>query len=41
MTAHQPVEAFLNMKNGQSEMDANGKLRCCKVPPMLMELSGH
>jgi len=22
-------------------MDANGKLRCCKVAPMLMELSGH
>ena len=29
------------MKNVQSEKDANGKLFCCKVPPMLMELSGY
>jgi len=35
------MEAFLNMKNVQSEMDANGNQRCCKVPRMLMELSGH
>ena len=36
-----PTEAFLNMKNVQSEMHANGKHACCKVPPMLMELFGY
>jgi len=35
------MEAFLNMKNIQSEMDAKGKYSRCKVPPMPMELSGY
>jgi len=35
------MEAFLNMKNVQSEMDAKQKRARCKVPPMLMELSGY
>jgi hypothetical protein len=35
------MEAFLNMKNVQSEMDAKQKRAPCKVPPMLMELSGY
>jgi hypothetical protein len=35
------MEAFLNMKDVQIEMDAKRKQRCCKVPRMLMELSGH
>jgi len=35
------MEAFLNMKNVQSEMDAKQKSALCKVPPMLMELSGY
>ena len=36
-----PTEAFLNMKNVQSEMHAKGKHALCKVPRMLMELSGY
>jgi hypothetical protein len=35
------MEAFLNMKSVQSEMDANGKRRRCKVTPMPMERSGY
>jgi hypothetical protein len=35
------MEAFLNMKNVQSEMDAKRKSSRCKVPPMPMELSGY
>ena len=33
------MEAFLNMKNVQSEMDAKRKRARCKVPSMLMEPS--
>src|SRR5262249_53427916 len=37
----QPLEAFLEMKNVQSEMDAKRKRRCCKVPSKLMEPFGY
>jgi hypothetical protein len=36
-----PMEAFLKMKNVQSEMDAKRKKARCKVPPMIMELFGY
>jgi len=35
------MEAFLKMKNVQSEMDAKRKKARCKVPPMTMELFGY
>src|SRR4051812_830388 len=35
-----PTEVFLNMKS-KSERNANEKPALCKVPPMLMRLSGY
>lgn len=36
-----PTEDFLNMKNVQSELHPKAKRALCKVPRMLMELSGY